>query len=213
MDALKRWFGRCLVVGLAFAVVWQPLAARAQSDPQATTITLGAPPSATLGSLVTVQALLVDASGQAIPKATVDFVVSADFLHTTGDMVVASAVTNPEGQAVASFEARSSGNLTLKAVFRGDADYATSTSVGTVSVTGDQQLYVEDIGLHVPFFNAPPAVSLGDTTVTIAGALWPAVTGWPIAATLLVIWSLYLVVVTLVFRVANVGRDHVEDRS
>jgi hypothetical protein len=35
---------------------------------------------------------------------------------------------------------------------------------------------------------------------------FPSLSGWPIAAALIVVWSLYLLVVVLIFRIAAAGR-------
>ncbi|HEU5288257.1 MAG TPA: hypothetical protein VFV20_07635, partial [Candidatus Limnocylindria bacterium] len=63
-------------------------------------------------------------------------------------------------------------------------------------------------GVRVPGLNEAPraGVVLGEANAVAAmGAqLWPALSGWPIAAVLVIVWSLYAFVALLVIRVARV---------
>jgi cytochrome c553 len=193
---------------IAMLLAWlTPGLAWAQSGTEATTITLGAPATAPLGQRITVQALLVDSAGRPISKAKVDFTLPMSFLTGSGNMVVAEVITNKDGQAVADLENRSTGTITLRAEFHGDDQYAASSAAAQVNVTGDEQLYAEDIGVHIPLFNAPLALNAGGNVTFIGAALWPSMTGWPIAAVLIIIWSLYLLVVTRIFSLAAAYGD------
>jgi len=194
---------RALLAGLLLLVWLAPGLAWAQSAPEATSMTVGAPATAALGQRITVQALLVDSTGRPISKATVDFSMPMTFLTGNGKMVIVETVTDKDGRARAEIENRSSGAITLLAEFHGNDAYAPSSAAAQITVTGDEQQYAEDIGVHIPLFNAPLSLTAGGNVTVIGAALWPSFTGWPIAAVLIVIWALYVFVVTQIFRVAS----------
>jgi hypothetical protein len=164
---------------------------------------------------MTVQAVLADAQGHPISKATIFFTAPASFLKETGNVVLAEAFTNADGQAVALFVDDFSGSITLTAEFRGDTQYAASNASVVLAAAGEQQVYVEHVGVDVPGFNVPPVLgpssaALQSPRTGMAGfiqSLWPAMNGWPIAAVLFIVWSTYLFAVRFVFRVARLGSE------
>lgn len=198
-------------IALALLALVAP-AALAQPVLAPTAISIGAPTTATLGQRVTLQARLVDAAGAPLAKAAVFFTSPMAFLNGSGDVVLAQATTDKDGLAVTEYEVRSTGQLTIQAEFRGNDAYGPSKASAAMTVTGDGQLYVQHAGLHVPGLNAGPAPAprLVDGKLVLGSvpgtsALWPAMSGWPLAAILLTVWSLYAFVVTLIFRVARAG--------
>lgn len=194
-------------------LAWLPTgAALAQSAQEATTITIGAPATAALGQPITVQALLADSKGQPISKATIDFVMPITFLTGSGKMVIAQTITDKDGRARADIENQSSGDVTLLAEFHGNDEYAASSASAPITVTGDDQQYAEDIGVHIPLLNTAPSLTAGGNVTVIGAALWPSFTGWPIAAVLITIWALYFLVVTHLFRVAGAADAKPADR-
>ncbi len=207
---------RLLVLATVLSVLaFAPWTVRAQNALQPTQILVGASAPSGVGSLVTVQALLVDGQGHPISKEVVYFTTQSTFLHHTSDVVLAQAVTNSNGQAVAHFTDDFSEPLTISAEFRGDAQYAASTAtLGAGMVTGGQ-VYVDHIGVDLPGFNVPPVVAapragIGSSDQGLAGfvqSLWPAMNGWPVAAVLLLVWSMYLFAVRFVFRLAALGDE------
>ncbi len=175
---------------------------------------MGAPVQSQPGAPVTVQAVLGDSQGHPISKEVIYFTSQSTFLGHTSDVVLAQAVTNAQGQAVVRFIDDFSGSALLSAEFRGDAEYAPCSTSVQISESGAGQVYVDHIGVDLPGFNVPPVgaaqASLGLSQPGIAGFianLWPAMNGWPIAAVLLLVWSMYLLAVTFVFRVAAAGED------
>lgn len=217
MDPLKhpRRRGTALLAGAAWLLwlAWLPTgAALAQSAQEATSMTIGAPATAPLGQRITVQALLVDSTGRPISKATVDFAMPMTFLTGNGKMVVAETVTDKDGRAQAEIENRTSGDITLLAEFHGNDEYAASSASAAITVTGDDQQYAEDIGVHIPLLNTAPSLTAGGNVTVIGAALWPSMTGWPIAAVLITIWALYFLVVTHLFRVAGAADAKPADR-
>lgn len=195
----------CLVA-VAAAVLASVGGASAAGTQQATLV-VTAPASATLGEQVTVTAKLTSAGGT-IAKAPVQFVIPTTFLNGSGDMVVAQAVTDGQGQATGTFEARSTGALQLKAVFAGDNTYApvTAAASATTAVTGNEQLYVPDIGIRLRGLNTTPT---GQAT----GLAHWFLSGWPIGAVLTLIWSLYASAVFFMSRVVAEGERATEANS
>ena len=206
MDTVKKGL---IVAAILIALLPMPRAAQAQSPQEPTQMSIGAPTEMGLGERVTVQAVLVDSRGNRISKATVYFTTHTSFLNHDDDVVLAQAVTNKQGQAVAEFQNDFSGTITLRADFRGDDRYAPSNVTTQIQVLGSEQVYVEHVGVDIPGLNVPPigtpmlAVQSPSRGVSLfIEGLWPSMTGWPIAAALIIVWSLYFIAVTLVFRVA-----------
>jgi cytochrome c553 len=154
----------------------------------------------------------VDGAGSPIAGAPIYFTSPATFLNRSGDIVVAEAVTGADGRALAKYEAQDTGQTTIRAEFRGDPHRAPANASATVNVTGDGQQYVEHVGVGIPGLNRPPlpgtglsAPGQGTGLTPLVSALWPAMTGWPIALVLLLVWSLYALAVLMIFRIAAAG--------
>jgi Bacterial Ig-like domain (group 1) len=186
-----------------------PNAAKAQAAKEPSSLRIGAPDHANLGEQITAQAVLVDSTGRPISKATIYFVAPASFLSGSGDMVLAEEVTNKNGQAVTDFTNGLAGSLTLRAEFHGDDRYAPSEASAQIDVRGDAQLYVEEVGVHIPGLNEAPPMPVGASLHQPFGgvtpdvqALWPSLSGWPIALVLMLVWSLYIFAIVLIFRIA-----------
>ncbi|MGZ6316527.1 MAG: Ig-like domain-containing protein [Anaerolineales bacterium] len=196
-----------------------PQTAYAQNAPQPTQILIGAPATPKADGSITVQAVLADAQGHPISKAVVYFTTQQKFLGSTSDVVLAQAVTNASGQAVAEFTASFAGPFALQAEFRGDQQYGPSNAIAQVSSAGMEQVYVEHVGVDIPGFNVPPvgasraSVQSSDGIAGFIQGLWPAMNGWPIAAVLLLVWSMYLFAVVFVFRAAASSSEDVDAHS
>lgn len=203
-----------LVMVLGF-LVCAPRTVRAQTALEATQIVVGAPAQSRPGEMLTVQAVLADSQGHPISKAVIYFTTQASFIGESGDVVVAQAVTNGNGQATATFVDNFSASIALNAEFRGDAQYAPSTATTQIETTGDGQAYEEHVGVDVPGLNVPPVTtsraSILPQQYSITGFvqnLWPAMNGWPVAALLLLVWSMYFLSVTFVVRLAKLGGEN-----
>jgi hypothetical protein len=188
-----------VVVGLPLPFAFDHVAAAGQEP---TAIAVSAPASATLGEQVTVQARLGVASGP-IAKATVLFAIPANFLDTSGDMVVGTGLTDGDGVASAQFEARMTGSLQVKAIFAGNDTYAASSATAPLSVSGSQQLYTPDVAIRLRGVTAAP---IGPSS----GAGHWLLSGWPIAALLIVVWSAYAVAVFFMSRISAEASRTVE---
>ena len=200
---------------VAVALCFTAFAARpaeAQSALTPTQIVVGGPAAPAVGSVVTVQAVLADSQGHPISKEPIYFTTQAKFLSNTGDAVLAEVMTNAQGQAVAHFQYDFSSGIALTAEFRGDAQYAPCKVSVQLGTTGAQQVYAEHVGVDLPGFNVPP---VGKAVAAIQSpqsgldgfiqSLWPAMNGWPVAAVLLLVWSMYFFSVTFVLRLAAAG--------
>lgn len=213
---------RALIITMVLSfLAFAPRAARAQGPLVPTRIVLSAPAQANLGESLTVQAVLADNQGHPISKAVIYFTTQATFLGDSSDVVLAQAVTSADGQAVTQFVNSFSGPLALRAEFRGDTWYAPSNTTIQVSAAGGEQVYTEHVGVDIPGFNVPP---LSPPMASIQSPqqqnisrfvqnLWPAMNGWPVAAVLLLVWSMYLLAVKFVFRVAALGSEPEERPS
>lgn len=212
---MDKMISRALIIAMVltfFAMV--PNTAHAQGMQEPTQIVVGAPTQSNLGETLTMQAVLADSQGHPISKAVITFTTQAKFLSRSDNVVLAQAMTNANGQAVAQFVNNFSGPLTLQAEFRGDAQYAPTSASIQISTNGGEQVYTEHIGVDIPGFNVPPVsapmVSIQSQQQNIwrfVQALWPAMNGWPVAAVLLLVWSMYLLAVRFVFRVAALGSE------
>lgn len=129
-----------LALGLATTVL--------AADP--TALELQAPRQASLGDTVTITAVLRDARGAPIPRATVMFWNEAHFLGKAGVLRLGETVTDAQGKATFSYEARTEGDMALNAYFAGDAKYAGAQGSVTLAVQGSAQLYQETVGVQVP---------------------------------------------------------------
>lgn len=206
---------RALVTALLIGfLVFVPQAVRAQSQLEPTQIVVGVPTQATLGQPFTVQAVLADSKGHPISKAVIYFTAPATFLGNTNNVVLAQAVTNKDGQATAQIVDDISGTITLNAEFQGDTQYAPSNATAQIGAIGEQQVYNDHIGVDIPGLNVPPVI--GGTQASSQSQtgimrfiqnLWPAMNGWPVAAVLFIVWSMYLLAVRFVFHVAMSGNE------
>lgn len=211
---------RVFMIAVVFILLlFVPHAAQAQGAEEPTQISIGAPTQANVGDLLTVQAVLIDSRGHPISKATIYFTTQADFLNNRGDVVLAKAVTNKDGQAVAHFKNDFSGTITLLAEFRGDDHYAASDAATEMAVLNDKQAYVEHVGVDLPGLNVPPrlapmaSLQSPSQIERFIQNLWPAMNGWPVAAALFIVWLLYLVAVRFIFRIAVPKSEEVESTS
>ena len=206
VPAAARMLSLLVVAGSILGLV---LGGQAGADDRApTTLTAAVPGQAQIGQTIAAQARLLDGKGAPIARQRITFSAELRFLESTSNAVLAEAVTDKDGVVSVTFDLRTSGSLTVRASFAGDTRYAPSEASAPVDIGGDQQLYVQAAGVRIPGLNEPPqtgAVMLAEPS-PIAGffnALWPALSGWPIAAVLLIVWSLYVFVGYLVTRIAR----------
>lgn len=177
-------------------------------DRIATQLTVAIPTEVALGRSIEARARLTEVNGRPVAKAVIAFGASRTFLGTTDLAVLAETRTDANGAASAIFELRSAGTIEIRAVYRGDDGHAAAVADASITIAGDEQLYVQTAGVRVPGLNEPPqagVVVLGEPNglLRFVGGLWPSLSGWPIALALLTIWSLYVFVAYLVTRIAR----------
>jgi hypothetical protein len=212
---------RALIVPVVLSfLAFAPLPARAQTPLQPTQIVIGAPAQTNPHEPLIVQAVLADSQGHPISKELIYFTTQAKFLSDNSDVVLAEALTNTNGQAVAHFTNDFTGSVALSAEFRGDSEYAPSNATVQLLAPDAAQLYAEHVGVDLPGFNVPPVsapkASLQSSQQGIyrlLQSLWPAMNGWPIAAVLFIVWSSYLLALTFVFRLASLGGETEDSTS
>jgi len=172
------------------------------ADPIATKVAFALPATARIGQQISVQARLTDAQGAPIPGALIKITEVREFLGTSTRVLIADGTTDKTGTLTVSFDLRTEGAHEIRAGFAGDDRYAFSNSSATITVSGTEQLYVQDAGVRVPGLNEAPSFGPSSESGPIA-ALFPRLSGWPIAAVLLIVWSLYLYVARLVMRISR----------
>jgi hypothetical protein len=214
---MDKRMSRALIAALALTIfAFAARSAHAQAALQSTQIIVGAPSVPQTGGLATVQAVLADSKGRPISKAVIYFTTRAKFLSGSGDVLLDQAVTNAGGQAVGHFADDFSGTIVLQAEFRGDEQYAPSKATVQLGAAVERQAYTEHIGVDLPGFNippgGPPVASIGSrqSIRRVIDGLWPAMNGWPVAAVLILVWSMYFLAVTHVFRVAAAADESAE---
>src|SRR5512138_1628121 len=184
MDKVIIRTGLALMILTFFAITPGIVGAQGMQEP--TQIVIGAPTQSKLGETLTVQAVLADSKGHPIAKAIIYFTTEATFLSKTNSVVLAQAITNGNGQAVAHFSNDFSGTLALRAEFPGDQQYAASNATIKISISGEGQIYVEQVGVDIPGFNVPPvgapvaSIQTQSGTARFVRSLWPAMNGWPV---------------------------------
>lgn len=174
-----------------------------------TAISIAVPPRAAVGQVAEVQAKLTDASGAAIAKALVLFTTKLSFLEGESDVVLADARTDATGLAVADIDLRTDGSLQITAVFQGDDRYAGAKATALIEVASSGQVYEQQAGVKLPGINEAPTVVAGTPSVGLLQSFsrfWPALSGWPVALVLMIIWSFYGAVVVLLFRIVSAAK-------
>lgn len=217
----KRITQALTVAILLILLTVSPLTARAQAIQEPTQVVVAGPAQSKLGETLTVQAVLADSKGHPISQEVIYFVTETTFLSKKSDVILAQAMTNGNGQAVAHFVSHFSGPVTLRAEFRGDSQYAPSNAATQITLTGAGQVYTEHIGVDIPGFNVPPVSApvasvqslQQESILRFIQNLWPAMNGWPIAVVLFLVWSMYLLTVKFVFRIAALGSKPEEPLS
>ncbi len=169
---------------------------------------LALPPAAQIGQTIGAQARLLDDKGAPIANATVKFTTAADFLGSTGRVLIADAITDRTGTVTVQFDLRTAGAYEVRAAYGGDDLHAFSNATATINVSGAEQLYVQQGGILVPGLNEAPVVgrvgaSEDSGILRLLAGLWPAMSGWPIALTLIIVWSLYGYVAILAARISR----------
>lgn len=198
---------------LAFAAGSAGSASPALAGTNPSRLELSAPATGVFGETVIVRARLTDGQAAPIAGARIRFVAPIAFLNGASDVVLAEGRTGKDGVAVGGIELRSTRPLAVRAVFPGDDLYAPAEATAEIHVEGEEhQVYAQHAGVRLPLLNEAPAaggIALGGTpqdgVLARMRAIWPAMSGWPIAGALIVVWSLFAFAVSLLFRISAAG--------
>ncbi|MBI2325108.1 MAG: hypothetical protein HYU87_09140 [Chloroflexi bacterium] len=183
----------------------------AAADPSRLALT--APATARFGETIGVGARLTDGQGAPISGARIVVVTPMRFLNGAGDAVLLDGRTDKDGSVAGEIAIRSTEPLALRARFGGDTQYDAAEAAARISVEGEAvALYEQHAGARVPMLNQAPgadgvslAAGAGDGVLGRMRELWPALSGWPIAAALITVWSIFAFAVSLLFRIRSAG--------
>ncbi|NQW22466.1 MAG: Ig-like domain repeat protein [SAR202 cluster bacterium] len=154
---------------------------QAQS-PAGTELELILPDESAVGQETELRAHLVNSLGGAVVGAEVTFLREAVFMNTGNDLILGTAVTDETGVAVLVFIPRSEGEMLITAEFYGDSQYGAAFATGVVPIATGPALYVEEERFRVPGINV---------------SLFAAVLGG--------VWSLFFVVLVLIWLISREG--------
>ncbi len=139
------------------------------------------PEEAELGGTFTALAVLTDEHGRPLPGMTIVFEADAVWGEEfQGHMVIGTAVTNPDGVATLTTEARTSGVFEVAAYFPGNGRWGQVMEEADLRIRGDAQLYAPTAGIRVPWLNL-----------------------WVLAGVITLVWSTYFLVGLRVLAIAR----------
>lgn len=111
--------------------------------------------NAVAGQPAQLRAHLTDDSGAPVAGATVSFYTTGTFLGATGQEEIASAVTNDQGLAVATYEPRDAGTYNIQVDYSLPKDTTVEHSTSSMTVSGAVgQVYNQTAGVHIPGLNS-----------------------------------------------------------
>ncbi len=152
------------------------------ADP--TTVELKTEQEVALGDAITVWVAVRDSRGDPVNQAIVVLLTPASFGDTSGEMRLGQITTDALGQATFTYQARREGPQTFIARFIGDSNYVPAEASVALSVQGSVQLYEQQAGVKIPGLGV-----------------------WLLVLLLGGFWSVYLVVMVLVTRIAIEGKE------
>lgn len=178
------------------------------ADPAPTKVLLALPAEAHIGQTIGAQARLQDAQGAPVANVQIKFTSTLGFLGASSRVLLADGITDKTGTVSVEFDLRAEGAYDVRASFAGDDRYAFSNATGTIKLSGSDQLYVQTGGIRVPGLNEAPVLGRVESSeqtglLPFVAGLWPAMSGWPIALALIIVWSLYGYVAFLAARISR----------
>jgi Ni/Fe-hydrogenase subunit HybB-like protein len=195
-----------VVLGTLFGLVMGTQARAA--DPVPTRIALAFPAEAHIGQRIQAQARLTDAQGAPVTGAHIRLTTTIEFLGASSRTTLAEEVTDAAGEVMFDVDLRAEGTFDVRAAFSGNDRYGPSSATAKIALSGSEQLYVQEGGIKVPALNEAPIVAgtaASDRTgvAPFLSGLWPALSGWPIALVLMIVWGLYGYVAILAARISR----------
>lgn len=121
-------------------------------------------------------------------------------------MEVGQAVTSSDGTAALEYTPRAgTSEVRVIAKYEGNARYKPSQAAATLQVEGDGPVYRPEIGISLPSLG-PETVGLQPVAFGPSGLPFRLTIGpWMVALIVAGIWSVYMVVMHLVFRISQEG--------
>ncbi len=146
-------------------------------------ITVDESTNAVAGQPAQLRAHLTDDNGAPVAGATVSFYTTGTFLGAKGQEEIASAVTNDQGLAVATYQPRDPGTYDITVDYSLPKDTTVEHSTSSMTVSGAVgQVYNQTAGVRIPGLNS-----------------------WLIIAVASIIWSILFGVGVTVIRIARAG--------
>ena len=139
------------------------------------------------GLKVEIVATLLDPARNPIEGQEITFEMDVAFLNNFDNVVIGTAETGGDGRAYIEFTPRAQGDHALTASFAGTSVFAQATASVDFSVLQGAQLYQELSPVRVPGANV-----------------------WMAAAVLVVVWTIFLITLYRIWRIARLGEDAVE---
>ena len=175
---LTRVAGALIVILAVFAVA-PPIASG--QDAGATQLELRVLADASVGDEVSVEARLT-VDGTPLPDAEIVFYRSAEFFNTGGDLLMGRERTDQFGTARVMYHPRSEGEMLIMAEFDGVAGVRAVFAETTVVISPGPAQYTQEVGVSGPGINVFFLVAI------LSG-----------------VWGTYLVVMSLIWRIARDG--------
>lgn len=181
---MRNWWLALALAGILLNLMGSAAAWAQDQIPTKVTLRAIADSPVLLGNTVKLEASLQDIAGTAIGGATLRFHRFAYFLGGEGQMEIGEATTDSNGAALFEYLPREQGDIQVTAVYEGNSQYASSQSSTTFAIEGYAHFYKAAAGIRVLFLGK-----------------------WLLVAVLGGIWGTYLLVVTLVLRIALSSRS------
>lgn len=202
---------RTVVASTLLALALAGHSAAAAANPSRLVLTV--PATAGFGETIILAARLTDAQGGPISGARIVVATPMRFLNGAGDAVLIDSRTDKDGRVSGEVMIRAAAALELRARFAGDTQYDAAEVAARVAVEGaEYALYEQHAGVRIPILNQAPgatevslAADAGPAVLARMRELWPALSGWPIAAALITVWSVYAFAVSFLFRIRAAG--------
>ena len=147
-------------------------------------LVVGFEANGTVGERVALSAYLVDPAGNPIRGQTVTFLLDVKFMNVITSIELGQDVTDETGLALILNTPRTSGEVTIRARFEGNDVFAEASSFDVITVAEGDPVFEQIEPFRIPGAN----VSL-------------------VVAVLVIIWTTYLGVVGLFFRISRQGES------
>ncbi|HSL97643.1 MAG TPA: hypothetical protein VK831_03635 [Candidatus Deferrimicrobiaceae bacterium] len=154
------------------------------------TVRIGVPGTLEVGTVTNIPVALSSADGSPLARTPVTFYLDATFAGVSGEVEVATAVTDDAGVATLAYRPRVTGHHDIRVEYLLPNESEPEIATISVEVAGDAQLFIADPGLSIPGLNV--------------GLLM---------AILTIVWTILLGVAVVLIRIARAGGEPVREAS